>query len=700
MMSIVRHILVLLFLLLPFYLWAQQPVDAVWQSYMDAWAEQYDGEELPDDLTEQLYEWLLSPLNLNDTAGDPLLQLPFVTPLQQLSLKAYIAQNGPLFSVGELALVPFFDTFTRQLLAPLVVALPVETANQLSWNKMLTQGKHSIVTGVSRTVEQAEGYRNGRYRGDPFRCYARYSYKYRDQLHFQLSADKDAGECFAWDSLQRGFDFYSFYLQLKNIGRLRNAIVGRYQLQFGQGLTLWSGFAPWGDYSGATFRYGQGIKPASAFCEYGMQQGAAATLQLTRYLELTAFYSHINRAATLRTDTLNGDEPFVRSLYNSGYHRTDTEFNKKGLLPEDMLGANLQYRRRRFKMGLTAHHTHYRYALLPYQYPYNDGAFFGKNNFCVGLDAAWHWRRCYFFGEIARSQNGGMAALAGLQFTVNSSNRLNLLWRHYGNDYQNVYATAFGQHSDVQGEKGLFFSYNATLPNRLHLFLSADLFRWPRLHYQIYRPSPEAEYKVRLQRDYGEKHHLSLQYRYKNKAQNISDAPLYAVGETSRHQLQLLWQQQSSPRWSFTSRLAGCIYGEEEALTTASPTNGITYGEEEFALRNSFGWLLWQEATYHFAPGKRQGQLTFRAAYFDAMDYDARLYAFENDILYEAASISYYGQGFRLAGLLRCNPTDNMTLLLKYTLTYYPSQSTIGTADAQLPTNHKQTLSLQFRYNF
>ncbi len=695
-----RRPIVFLLLLLPLSLQAQQPMDAWWQSYLEAWVEQYEGEELPDDLAEQLHEWLLSPINVNDTSGDPLLQLPFVSPLQQLSLKAYIAQNGPLFSVGELALVPFFDTLTRQLLAPLVVAQPVETVRQLSWNKILTQGRHSIVAGSSRTLEQAEGYRNGRYRGDPFRVYARYSYKYRDNLHFQLSADKDAGECFAWDSLQRGFDFYSFHLQIKNIGRLRNAIVGRYQLQFGQGLTLWSGFAPWGDYGGATLRHGQGIKSASAFCEYGMQQGAAATLQLLQYVELTAFYSHINRAATLRTDTLNGDEPFVRSLYNSGYYRTETEHSKKGVLPETMLGANLQYRRQYFKLGLTAHHTHYRYALLPYDYTYNDGAFTGKNNFCVGLDAAWHWRRCYLFGEVARSQNGGMAALAGLQFTANSNNRLHLLWRHYGNDYRNAYATAFAQHSDVQGERGLYFAYYAMLPNQLHLTLSADFFRWPRLRYQIYSPSVGTEYKVRLQRDWGEKHRLSLQYRYKNRAQNISGTPLYAVGETSRHQLQLLWQQQPSAHWSFASRWACAVYGEEEVMESAIQTNGIAYGQEDFALRNSFGWLLWQETSYHFALGKRQGRFTLRAAYFDAMDYDARLYAFENDILYEAASFSYYGQGFRLVALLRCSPIDDMTLLFKYTLTCYPTQSTIGTSDAQLSANHKQTLSLQCRYSF
>ncbi len=700
MMSMLRRLLALMLLLLPLFLRAQQPMEALWQSYMEAWAEQYDGEELPDDLAEQLYEWLLSPINVNDTIGEPLLQLPFVTPLQQLSLKAYIAQNGQLFSVGELALVPFFDTLTRQLLAPLVVAQPIESARQLSWNKMLTQGKHSIVTGTSRTLEQAKGYHNGRYRGDPYRLYARYSYKYRDNLHFQLSADKDAGESFAWDSLQRGFDFYSFHLQLKNIGRLRNAIVGRYQLQFGQGLTLWSGCAPWGDYGGATLRYGQGIKPASAFCEYDMQQGAAATLQLSRHVELTAFYSHVNRAATLRTDTLNGDEPFVRSIYNSGYYRTDTEYNKKDLLPEEMVGANLQYRRRRFTMGLTAHHTHYRYALLPYEYPYNEGAFSGKNNFCIGMDAAWHWRRCYLFGEVARSQNGGMAQLAGLQFTANSNNRFSLLWRHYNNDYQNVYATAFGQRSDVQGENGLFFAYNATLPNRLHLSLSADFFRWPRLHYQIYSPSVGSEYKVRLQRDFGEKHHLTLQYRYKNKAENISETPLYVVGETARHYLQLLWQQQYSARWSFASRLSCSAYSEDEALETASLPNGIAYGTKGFALCHSYGLLLWQEATYHFALGNRPGQLSLRVAYFDATDYDARLYAFENDILYETSSFSYYGQGFRFAALLRCSPIDNMTLLLKYTLAYYPGQATIGTADAQLPTNHKQTLSLQCRYSF
>ncbi len=688
MKSLLRYILTALLLFTSCCLQAQQPVDALWQSYLEAWAEQYDGEELPDDMPELLYEWRTTPINLNDTNGERLLLLPFVTPLQQLALKAYIAQNGELFSVGELVLVPYFDSLTRQLLAPLVVALPTAAQSTPSWKEMLSQGNHSIVLGTGHTLEQAYGYTNDHYLGDPFRCYAHYTYKYRDRLHFQLSADKDAGEMFAWDSIQHGFDFYSFHLQLKNMGRLRNVIVGRYQLQFGQGLTLWSGFAPWGDYDGTAWRYGQGIRPAGAFCEYGMMQGAAATLQLSRQLELTAFYSNQNRDATWRTDTVDGDDPFVRSLYNSGYHRTDTERSKKHLLPEQLVGANLQYRRQYFKLGFTAYHSHYRYALLPYEYPYNEGALQGKENLCMGMDAGWHWHRCHFFGEVARSQNGAIAQLAGLQFTANSNNRVNLLWRHYDNDYQNIYATAFGQRSAVQGESGLFLAYHGTLPGMVQLSLSADFFRWPRLHYQLYSPSTGVEYKMRLRRHFGERHYISMQYRYRNTARNIGGTPLYTVGATSRHRLQLLWQQQVSSRWSLATRLAGTAFGEE------------VWNKGDIKEVTNYGVLLWQEASYAVRWGKRPGRLTLRAAYFHAEDYDARLYVFENDILYESSSFSCYGQGFRFAAMARCNLQETMTLSLRYSLTCYPRQETIGTADAQLPTNHKQTLSLQWRYVF
>ena len=60
---------------------------------------------------------------------------------------------------------------------------------------------------------------------------------------------------------------------LNDIGRLKNIVVGRYNLQFGQGLTMWTGLAPFNIAGVSPMRFGQGIKPSGAFYEDNYLEG-------------------------------------------------------------------------------------------------------------------------------------------------------------------------------------------------------------------------------------------------------------------------------------------------------------------------------------------------------------------------------------------------------------------------------------------
>ena len=83
----------------------QSDDDAVWQEVLEQWAEQNDSETVPDDYLEQLQYFAESPINLNDTSSDLLQELLFLSDFQRASLKAYIAQNGPMASLAELYFV-------------------------------------------------------------------------------------------------------------------------------------------------------------------------------------------------------------------------------------------------------------------------------------------------------------------------------------------------------------------------------------------------------------------------------------------------------------------------------------------------------------------------------------------------------------------------------------------------------------------
>ena len=53
-----------------------------------------------------------------------------------------------------------------------------------------------------------------------------------------IRSSQDAGEPFFGGRNTMGYDFYSFYLQVKNLGRWKNITLGRYRLNVGLGLIL------------------------------------------------------------------------------------------------------------------------------------------------------------------------------------------------------------------------------------------------------------------------------------------------------------------------------------------------------------------------------------------------------------------------------------------------------------------------------
>ena len=57
-----------------------------------------------------------------------------------------------------------------------------------------------------------------------------------------VTAEKDAGEpAFALHN-GKGYDYYSFYLYLRNLRKLKTLAVGNYRLSFGQGLVMSNDF--------------------------------------------------------------------------------------------------------------------------------------------------------------------------------------------------------------------------------------------------------------------------------------------------------------------------------------------------------------------------------------------------------------------------------------------------------------------------
>ena len=98
-------------------------------------------------------------------------------------------------------------------------------------------GKNELLTRFDIPFYKRKGYEHT-YLGPSVYNSVKYSFRYSDRLYAGVVAEKDAGEPFGALHNRYGYDYYSFYLLLKDCGRLKALAVGNYRLSFGQGLVI------------------------------------------------------------------------------------------------------------------------------------------------------------------------------------------------------------------------------------------------------------------------------------------------------------------------------------------------------------------------------------------------------------------------------------------------------------------------------
>jgi hypothetical protein len=134
-----------------------------------------------------------------------------------------------------------------------------------------------------------------------------------------MVASQDAGEPFFANRNKVGYDYYSLFFQLKNLGRIQTLVAGRYRAQMGMGLVMNSNFtlgkmAILQNLGRST----NALRAHSSRTEASYLQGAGATISLGKGFTLTAFGSYRAMDATL------GKDGSAVTIITSGYHRTET----------------------------------------------------------------------------------------------------------------------------------------------------------------------------------------------------------------------------------------------------------------------------------------------------------------------------------------------------------------------------------------
>lgn len=518
-----------------------------------------------------------------------------------------------------------------------------------------------------------------RYLGNKEKLYARYRFKYSNIISIGMTAEKDAGEDFFNGTQPNGFDFYSAHIFAKNLGFVKRLAIGDYQVQIGQGLTMWTGLS-FGKSAEAMNikKNGQIIRPYTSVDENLFMRGGALTLAI-KNIELTGFYSKKMIDANVSiTDTSSAEIIEVTSFQQTGFHTTLAELEDKDAIEEKIFGGNLAYRTRKLSFGVTATSSLYSAALNRNLQTYSQFEFSDDNNSAIGVDYNYLFRNINFFGELSMSKNGGLAFINGAIISLDPRLSVSIFHRNYERDYQNLFSGAIGESSKNINEKGWYLGLRAKI-NRQWTFTGYyDSFVFPWLRYKTDAPSIGNEWLTQLNFKPSKKLELYLRFRKENKQENTTEEVIGMDNLVDRNRKYL--------RFNASYKLT-----KEFKLKSRMEMSEYKLGENP----SEQGYVLIQDLSYKFA--RIPLTLTMRYATFDTETYNARIYTYESDVLYAYSIPAYYYRGTRMYFLIRCNVFKHFDLWLRYSQTYYDNRTTINSGLNEIQGNTKSEVKAQIR---
>ena len=666
-------------------------------------------------LTETWTYYKAHPLNLNKAQKEELTDLILLSDIQINNLLKHREKNGNLISIYELQSIDGFDLATIKKITPFVYVSDHFNSAFFSTKEMFKDGKHEFVTRFQRILEPQAGYNvsnsvknikpNSYYLGNPNRIFARYSFQYNNNVSFVLAGEKDAGEQFGFngnkiDSIPfndgsgkkraeykqtKGFDFYSGHIAIRNIKSIKTLVVGDYQATFGQGLTLWQGFAFGKSASPMNIkRYGTGIKAYRSFDENRFFRGVAGTFRLKDF-EFTglASYKKID-ANVVNSDTLNNGEidvASVSSLEMSGLHNTNSLMQDKGALKQTILGGNAAYNNRNLHIGTTAYHMRLSDELVKYPNLYNQYDFQGTNNFVGGLDYNYVFKNTNLFGEIAISANGGKAFCQGMIVALDPKLTFSAHYRHFEKNFQNLYGNAISENTLPQNEKSIYLGMEAKLFKSLTLSIYLDQYKFDWLKSSASAPSIGRDIFSQLNYTPTKKIDMYFRFRHRTKFVNNSEDNFYDyLSPYLQYNYRYNLSTQITPDIKFKSRIE---YTHVDKATEPDE-DGVAFVQD----------IIYKKLKFPFT-------FILRYAVFDTKSYDSRVYTFENDVLYSYSVPALYYKGQRAYIIVNWDITRNFEIWVRVASTIYDNQisQSVGSLN-QIDSNHKTELKLQARLKF
>ncbi len=648
-------------------------------------------ERINDHIPEAQLEYFLShPLDLNEANKEDVLNFPLLTSVEAGKINDYIQAHRPLLSIYELQSI---DGLSTELIKRLLPYITIDQTNSKKpiWEAMTTANHSSFVARWSRTLQESKGYQvddslNAAYLGSPDKLFLKFKSAEPGRYSISLITEKDAGEPIFNSQYTKSFDFISAHLYLENINpTIRSLVLGDYTLRLGQGLILDNGFS-----IGKSFQFGSIvktpsiIKPYQSVRESEMLRGIASKIKLNQNLNLLLFYSSKRvdgNTITIQNIDSNDVENRISSLQTSGLHRSRSEIEDKNTVELDYVGMALDYAFARLKIGLNGVYKKQNPALsnanrLDRLFVSND-----HEQYFSSVHHQWIYKNLTLCGEWALDKNSNYAFVEHVILSLGRKAETMISYRNFHPGFYSDLSNTISTSTLSWNEKGTYLALNLYPVKKLTINGSIDFTGFPWLKYQTDLITGRQEYSMRIQYTERKKWFAYLQFRRRDKDLNVinpMDEKEKLLIQEESNQLRFHLETKLNSDWTWRSRI------EFHWLNT----NG----------KSEKGMLISQDLLFKSIESRYSGN--FRFAIFDISDYDARIYSFENDVLYQYSLPAYNGRGIRAYINFRYRPFPRITLESRFSTYYYTDENQNGSGYDLIDSPYKSEIKFQIQIQF
>ncbi len=665
----------------------ENPINNTTEQQIEDLTNANESENEDDTWLQQLEDLRKHPVNLNYADNDELKTLRILTDLQINSLLSYRKLMGVINNIYELQAIPNWDIETiKKILSFVTIAQKINPVTEL--RNRFKGGEHNIMLRVSQTVENAFGFVDSTssgnfYPGSPQRLFLRHRYSYRNLLQYGIVAEKDAGEQLFKGAQKQGFDFYSAHLFARNLGRVKALAIGDFTVNMGQGLIQWQNLAFRKSADAMQVKRSSPVlRPYNSAGEFNFMRGVGATVKVSKSTDATLFASYKNRDANIGVDTSSFIDPeFASSLLTSGLHRTKSEIEDRNALKQLTAGFNLSFNQKRWHVGLNGVYYGFDKSIQRTSQPYNLFGVSGKAWMNASIDYNYTYKNFHYFGESAISKNGGYAFIDGMLLSLGNKMDVSMVLRNIDKKYQAVQGSAFTEGTLPSNESGLYTGIKLRPMYGITIDAYADFYKFPFLRYRVDAPSKGNDYLIQIGYKPNKVVDVYIRLRSETKDQNSSglNLPTRQLNALNRTNFRAHFSYKIDKTWSVRQRAEMNWFDKSGA-------------------QSSTGFLIYTDLIYK--PMFNPLSFNVRLQYFEVDDYNSRIYAFENDVLYSFSIPLFQNTGFRYYANINYDVSKKLSLWLRWAQTRYSNVNPIGSGLDEIQGNVRSDFRVQLRYVF